>query len=221
MTDENKILKEIYEEVKMDIQNMKEEIKWIHTTEDFFIWRDTIKIENNESSLIRNKIVEKTIEENQTLKLLYDWTKCYRILDKARAHIFLFKENLEQTNMYDKNTLEKLSFSSTSLLYKYLSINDSIHLANIFPMIKISNFGFRYNEFPPFHTIYEFLNIIMHEEMYGPFAIDILICLLRACNITGPNLICCGRSIEKEAYMLIRDFTEISSLKKQYKKTLL
>lgn len=220
MTKNNEKFKKIYEEVRNDVQNMPEEVKWIHTTEDFFKWRDTIKVENNESSLIRNEIVETTIAKNPSLEILYAWTKCYRILDKARAHIFLFKEECKQEDYYEKE-LEKLSFSSTFLLYKYLSKESSIHLADVFQMIKISNLGFRYNEFPPFHTIYEFLNIIMHEELYGPFAIDILVCLLRACNITGEHLISCGRAVEKESYKLIQDYTSPSPIKKQYQKTLL
>ena len=189
-------LKEICREVKKDMKNIPEEIKWIHTTEDFFHWRDSLKKKNQENSTIRNEIVEKTIKGNKTLELLYDWTKFYRILDISKARVYILKEELRQMEIADMD------------------------IKGLFEMTKVGEFGFRYNEFPTFHTPYEFFKMTTNEEIYGPFAIDILVCFLRACHINGKDLILCGRMIEEESKKLIQKLSEEMPIKKGYQKTL-
>ena len=199
---------------------MPVEMKKIHTTEEFFRWRDSVKKENKESSKIRNKIVEQSIKGNKTLELLYDWTKFYRILDKARAHVFIEKEEMLHSEMYEEEYIKQINFKSTCPLYNYLSKNADIDINGLFQMTHVGGFGFRYNEFPTFHTLYEFLKMATHEEIYGPFAIDILVCLLRACNINGQDLILCARVVEEESKTLIQKLNEETPLKKEYQKTL-
>lgn len=199
-------LKKIRCEVEKDMQNRKGDLKYVYTTEDFFQWRDTVKKENGENSQKRNQIVEETIKGNQTFELLYDWTKCYRILVQTKAHANSQKEILLQSGMYQNKEFQALDRLHTMPLYRYLSKQEGIDIGNLFSMVKVANFGFRYNDFPSFHTDYEFFKMITHEEIYGPFAIDILVCLLRACNITGKDLIHCGRAVEEKERKLILDF---------------
>lgn len=213
-------LKEICREVKKDMKNIPEEIKWIHTTEDFFHWRDSLKKKNQENSTIRNEIVEKTIKGNKTLELLYDWTKFYRILDISKARVYILKEELRQMEIYEEEALEEVKFTSTCPLYRYLSKNADMDIKGLFEMTKVGEFGFRYNEFPTFHTPYEFFKMTTNEEIYGPFAIDILVCFLRACHINGKDLILCGRMIEEESKKLIQKLSEEMPIKKGYQKTL-
>lgn len=162
-------LKDIIETTDRDLENIPEEMKHIRTTESFFAWRDNVKSQNGNDKEIRNEIVENLIRGNKSLELLYDWTKFYRVIDKAN-----------------------LDVSPKSLFYKYAEKSTQLNTQRLFDIIHVHNtrkpIGLRPG-FRNFNTPYEFIKLMLVDEDYEPWPIDVLIILMKAYGIDSNFLL--------------------------------
>ena len=127
----------IYEQVEKDFSNFPD----IKTTEDFFIWRDKVKnmielqlrgtIKQNDSSYkkkLRNNIIEDEIEGNDSLELLYAWTKCVRMITGAKAFVRMVNDeyNIEGNDHVIK---------ATTILHKHLKENGKANTSDLFDIL--------------------------------------------------------------------------------------
>lgn len=164
-----KELKNIIENTDEDLKNMPEEMKHIRTTEDFFAWRDTVKFENGNDKDVRNQIVENLIKGNKSLELLYAWTKFYRVIDKASSDIY-----------------------PRILFYKYAGKSNQLNTQRLFDIIHVHNterpVGLRQG-FRSFNNSYEFVKLMIVDEDYEPWPIDVLIILMKAYGIDSNFLL--------------------------------
>ncbi len=189
-----KELKDIIENTDEDLRNMPKEMKHIRTTEDFFAWRDNVKSENGNDKEVRNEIVENLIKGNESLELLYAWTKFYRVVDKASSDV-----------------------SPKILFYKYADNSKQLNSQRLFDVIHIHStkrpVGLRQG-FRNFNTPYEFTRLMIVDEDYEPWPIDVLIILMKAYGINSNFLLGfasiideCEKEKEENNKMLIKEKT--------------
>ena len=99
----------------------------IENVEDFFIWRDNIKLSIEEKlkntakekdteykRCLRNNIIEEEIKGNKSLELLYDWSKFYRIIRRSKGKLRFIND---QYGIEDNDHVIK----ATSLLHSHLA----------------------------------------------------------------------------------------------------
>ena len=77
----------MYEKVENDFKAFP----FIQTTEDLFRWREKVKEENGNDGNRRNEIIEAAIKGNESLEKLYAWSKFTRMVDRAKADVFMAK----------------------------------------------------------------------------------------------------------------------------------
>lgn len=79
-----------------------EDFPFVQTTEDLFRWREKVKEENGNDGNRRNEIIEAAIKGNASLEKLYAWSKFTRMVDRAKADVFMAKEeyHIEDDNAY-------------------------------------------------------------------------------------------------------------------------
>lgn len=185
---ENK-LKNMYYEVEKDFENFP----YIKTTEDFFEWREIVKAANGYDSNLRNQQIEECIKGNDSLELLYDWTKFYRMVDRAKAKLSLSKleHGLEDS--------KEFPLKATVLLHRHLKNNNKGNVKQLFGIFQIRdlNLGIKYHQERTINTPYEFEKAIVKEEKTEPWDAKLFITLLKAYEISGEDLLTVGREVEK------------------------
>lgn len=201
VTDEVKMrLIPIYEKVLRDF----EEFPYIRTTEDFFIWRDKLKEEiekrvkdsskhqdQDYKKKLRNRIIEYKIKDNDSLKFLYDWSKCDRMVTSAKASVRTINA---QYGIDNNNHIIKAS----NILHKYLTENGKINVDDLFNLFQIPELSLlvKYQNWhlKPITTPYEFENLIFKQEE-NPWPADLFVASLMAYGISADDLISIGRRV--------------------------
>lgn len=174
----------------------------IKTTEDFFIWRDQIKSsiaeelkntdkknDDNYKKLLRNQIIEEKIKGNNSLELLYAWSKCDRMVTKTKASIRTVND---QYGIEDNDHI----FKASTILHEYLKENgkgNTSDLFNIFQILEL-NLLIKYQspELRPMSTPYEFERLIFKQEE-NPWPAPLFIMALKAYGIEEKDILTVGR----------------------------
>ena len=192
----------IYNQVENDFKQFPN----IKTTEDFFIFREEIKKlvekrvkgtdkENNieYKKALRNKIIEDEIKGNSSLELLNDWSKCYRMIDRAKANLYMTKADY---NILDDNNYR---IKATPILHNHLINQGKANTEQLFGILQISelNLGIKYPlEQRTINTPYEFEKVIVKEDDMAPWPAELFITLLKSYGIEGEDLLYVGRKAE-------------------------
>ena len=122
------------------------------------------KEENNVVST--NNIIEDEIEGNDSLELLYAWTKCSRMITGAKAFVRMVNDeyNIEGNDHVIK---------ATTILHKHLKENGKANTSDLFNILQIRELSLLV-KYPPLqrtiNTPYEFERAIVKEdesEAYG------------------------------------------------------
>lgn len=187
----------IYKQVEEDFSKFPN----IKTTEDIFRWRDSVKESITDTNgdydkSLRNEIVEDAIKDNYSLKLLYDWAKCYRMIDNAKADVYMTKIAY---NINDRNSYR---IKATHILHRELVSQGKANSDDLFNILHAQDENLNlYLKYPldqqrTLNTGYEFERAIVKEEDTAPWPAPLFVTLLRAYGIEGKDLLEVGRKTE-------------------------
>ena len=211
----------IYEQVEEDFSKFPD----IKTTEDFFIWREQVKNlvedrvkgtdkqnDTNYKKNLRNKIIEDEIKGNESLELLYDWSKFYRMIDRTKGSI----RNLNyQYGIEDNNHVIKAS----TILHEYLVSNNKANTSDLFDILQISELNLLV-KYPPMQrsisSPYEFERAIVKEDESEAWSAPLFVILLKAYGVEGKDLLAVGRKVEALGKSYINNINNYNVSSKKY-----
>ena len=200
----------IYEQVEKDFSDFP----FIKTTEDLFIWRDKVKnmielqlrgtIKQNDSSYkkkLRNNIIEDEIEGNDSLELLYAWTKCSRMITGAKAFVRMVNDeyNIEGNDHVIK---------ATTILHKHLKENGKANTSDLFDILQIRELSLLV-KYPSLqrtiNTPYEFERVIVKEDESEAWSAPLFVTMLKAYGVEKDDLLIIGRKVIEESKNYIEE----------------
>ena len=190
----------IYEQVEKDFSKFP----YIKTTEDLFIWRDIIKkgieeqfikfqkpCDDKTKKRLRNKIVEEGIEGNDSLELLYAWTKCSRMITGAKAMIRTVNY---QYGIEDNDHVIK----ATTILHKHLKENGKANTSDLFDILQIRELSLLV-KYPSLqrtiNTPYEFERAIVKEDESEAWSAPLFVTMLKAYGVEKDDLLIICRKV--------------------------
>ena len=193
----------IYEQVEKDFMEFPE----IKTTEDFFIWRDSIKKKIEDDFLkckkdcddktkkkLRNKIVEKAIRGNDSLELLYAWSKCSRMITGSKALVRLVND---EYGIEGNDHIIK----ATTILHRHLKENGKANTNDLFDILQIRELSLLV-KYPSMqrtiNTPYEFERAIVKEDESEAWSAPLFVTMLKAYGIEAEDLLVIGRKVIEE-----------------------
>ncbi len=203
----------MHKQVKEDFK----EFPYIKTTEDFFIWREQIKLQvekrikgtkeqnNNEyKKYLRNKIIENEIKGNSSLELLNDWSKCYRMIDRAKASLYMAKAH------YGILDSDNRKIKATIILHQHLVKQGKANVDELFGILQSNENDLNlWVNYPlkqrTINTPYEFEKVIVKEEEYTPWPAILFVTLLKAYGVDGKDLLTVGKTAENLSKSYIRE----------------
>lgn len=211
----------IYEQVEKDFMEFPE----IKTTEDFFIWRDSIKKKIEDDFLkckkdcddktkkkLRNKIVEKAIGGNDSLELLYAWSKCSRMITGSKALVRLVND---EYGIEGNDHIIK----ATTILHRHLKENGKANTNDLFDILQIRELNLLV-KYPPLqrtiNTPYEFEKAIVKEDENEAWSAPLFVTMLKAYGIEKDDLLIIGRKVIEESKNYI---IETRNTHKEYQKS--
>ena len=200
----------IYEQVEKDFSNFP----YIKTTEDFFIWRDNIKKEiedefvkaqktcdDKTKKILRNRKVEEAIQGNESLELLYAWTKCVRMITGAKAFVRMVNDE------YDIEGNDHV-IKATTILHKHLKENGKAHTSDLFDILQIRELSLLV-KYPSLqrtiNTPYEFERAIVKEDESEAWSAPLFVTMLKAYGIEKDDLLIIGRKVIEESKIYIEE----------------
>ena len=200
----------IYEQVEKDFK----EFPYIKTTEDFFIWRDIIKNGIEEQAIkfqkpcddktkkkLRNKIVEDEIKGNDSLELLYAWSKCTRMITGAKAFVRMVNHEYGiEGNGY--------VIKATTILHNYLKENGKANTNDLFDILQIRELSLlvKYSSMQrTINTPYEFERAIVKEDESEAWSAPLFVTMLKAYGIEKDDLLVIGRKVIEDSKNYIID----------------
>ncbi|HIR58431.1 MAG TPA: hypothetical protein IAB38_00105 [Candidatus Onthousia excrementipullorum] len=200
----------IYEQVEKDFK----EFPYIKTTEDFFIWRDIIKngieeqviklqkpCDDKTKKKLRNKIVEEEIEGNDSLELLYAWTKCTRMITGAKAFVRMVNH---EYGIEGNDHIIK----ATTILHNYLKENGKANTNDLFDILQIRELSLlvKYSSMQrTINTPYEFERAIVKEDESEAWSAPLFVTMLKAYGIEKDDLLVIGRKVIEDSKNYIID----------------
>ncbi len=194
----NLVNEERINEICKQVANDFRQFPFIRTTEDFFKWREQVKEESNYDGKLRNKRIEKAIKDNSSLELLNDWSKCYRMIDRAKANLYMTRAN------YDILDNDQYRIKAAPILHNYLVQQGKANTTDLFGALK--KLGLNYpSEQRTISTDYEFERCIVKEEDNAPWPAILFVTLLRAYEVEGEDLLAVGRKVEALSNNYIRE----------------
>lgn len=194
--EEEQALVKMYKQVEKDFEEFPE----IKTTEDLFRWREQVKEENKENGEIRNQIIEEKIRGNKSMELLYAWSKFTRMIDRAKANVFMTKLSCDaEENSYQIN--------AANMLHDRLTRKKKDRSDRLFGMYKIEelSLGIKFPTERSFHTPYEYEKALITEDEEQSWPAVLFVALMNAYGIEEEDLLETGREAERKGKEYIAD----------------
>mgnify|MGYP000805540638 FL=1 len=194
--EEEQALVKMYKQVEKDFEEFPE----IKTTEDLFRWREQVKEENKENGEIRNQIIEEKIKGNKSMELLYAWSKFTRMIDRAKANVFMTKLSCD----IDKDSYQ---INAANMLHERLTRKKKDHADRLFGMYKIEelSLGIKFPTERSFHTPYEYEKALITEDEEQSWPAVLFVALMNAYGIEEEDLLETGREAEQKGKEYIAD----------------
>ena len=194
--EEEQALVKMYKQVEKDFEEFPE----IKTTEDLFRWREQGKEENKENGEIRNQSIEEKIKGNKSMELLYAWSKFTRMIDRAKANVFMTKLSCDaEENSYQIN--------AANMLHDRLTRKKKDRSDRLFGMYKIEelSLGIKFPTERSFHTPYEYEKALITEDEEQSWPAVLFVALMNAYGIEEEDLLETGREAERKGKEYIAD----------------
>lgn len=194
--EEEQALVKMYKQVEKDFEEFPE----IKTTEDLFRWREQVKEENKENGEIRNQIIEEKIKGNKSMELLYAWSKFTRMIDRAKANVFMTKLSCN----IDEDSYQ---INATNMLHDRLTRKKKDRSDRLFGMYKIEelSLGIKFPTERSFHTPYEYEKALITEDEKQSWPAVLFVALMNAYGIEEEDLLETGREAERKGKEYIAD----------------
>ena len=194
--EEEQALVKMYKQVEKDFEEFPE----IKTTEDLFRWREQVKEENKENGEIRNQIIEEKIKGNKSMELLYAWSKFTRMIDRAKANVFMTKLSCN----IDEDSYQ---INATNMLHDRLTRKKKDRSDRLFGMYKIEelSLGIKFPTERSFHTPYEYEKALITEDEEQSWPAVLFVALMNAYGIEEEDLLETGREAERKGKEYIAD----------------
>lgn len=194
--EEEQVLVKMYKQVEKDFEEFPE----IKTTEDLFRWREQVKEENKENGEIRNQIIEEKIKGNKSMELLYAWSKFTRMIDRAKANVFMTKLSCN----IDEDSYQ---INATNMLHDRLTRKKKDRSDRLFGMYKIEelSLGIKFPTERSFHTPYEYEKALITEDEKQSWPAVLFVALMNAYGIEEEDLLETGREAERKGKEYIAD----------------
>lgn len=194
--EEQELIK-MYKQVEKGFESFTE----IKTTEDLFRWREKVKEENNEDGKLRNEIIEQRIKGNQSLELLYAWSKFTRMVTRAKASLNLAKRNcgITSSNAY--------RLKASTMLHDHLEKSEKAREDRLFGIYKVEEIGLE-RTFPnerKFSNSHEYVKSLVKEDDQQPWPAVLFVTLMNAYGIEAEDLLTVGRAVEKKGREYVAD----------------
>ena len=194
--EEEQALVKMYKQVEKDFEEFPE----IKTTEDLFRWREQVKEENKENGEIRNQIIEEKTKGNKSMELLYAWSKFTRMIDRAKANVFMTKLSCDaEENSYQIN--------AANMLHERLTRKKKDRTDRLFGMYKIEelSLGIKFPEERSFHTPQQYEKSLITEDEEKSWPAVLFVALMNAYGIEAEDLLETGRKVEQQGKEYIAD----------------
>ena len=194
--EEEQALVKMYKQVEKDFEEFPE----IKTTEDLFRWREQVKEENKENGEIRNQIIEEKIKGNKSMELLYAWSKFTRMIDRAKANVFMTKLSCN----IDEDSYQ---INATNMLHDRLTRKKKDRSDRLFGMYKIEelSLGIKFPTERSFHTPYEYEKALITEDEKQSWPAVLFVALMNAYGIEEEDILETGREAERKGKEYIAD----------------
>lgn len=190
----------MYQKVEEDF----EKFPFIQTTEDLFRWREKVKEDNGNDGDLRNKIIEEAIEGNASLEKLYAWSKFTRMVDRAKADVYMAKEiyHLEDDNAY--------RIKAAWMLNNHLAKEHKARTDHLFGIFKIPQLalGIRYKLGRTFSNKYEYAKSLVKEDEQEAWPAVLYVALMNAYGIDNEDLLTVGRQAEALSKLYCKEIEE-------------
>lgn len=197
----------MYQNVVKDFENFP----FIQTTEDLFRWREKVKEENGNDGNLRNEIIEVAIKGNASLEKLYAWSKFTRMVDRAKADVFMAKEeyHIEDNNAY--------RIKAAWMLQNHLTQKHKARPDYLFGAFKISQLGLgiRYKLGRTFSTKYEYAKSLVKEDEQEAWPAVLFVALMNAYGIDNEDLLTVGRQAEALSKRYCKEIESIATSKNE------
>ncbi len=194
--EEEQVLVKMYKAVEKDFEEFPE----IKTTEDLFRWREQVKEENKENGEIRNQIIEEKIKGNKSMELLYAWSKFTRMIDRAKANVFMAKLSCDADE-------DSYQINAANMLHERLTRKKKDRTDRLFGMYKIEelSLGIKFPTERSFHTPYEYEKALITEDEEQSWPVVLFVALMNAYGIEEEDLLETGREAERKGKEYIAD----------------
>lgn len=184
---------------------------FIQTTEDLFRWREKVKEENGNDGNRRNEIIEAAIKGNASLEKLYAWSKFTRMVDRAKADVFMAKVeyHIEDNNAY--------RIKAAGMMEDYLKKEKKArpdHLSGIFKIPELS-LGIRYKLRRSFNSTYEYAKSLVKEDEQEAWPAVLFVALMNAYGIDNEALLTVGRQAEELSKRYCKEIESVATSKNE------
>lgn len=208
--EEEQALVKMYKQVEKDFEQFPE----IKTTEDLFRWREQVKEENKENGEIRNQIIEKKIKGNKSMELLYAWSKFTRMIDRAKANVYMTKLGCDAEE-------DSYQINAANMLHERLTRKQKDHTDRLFGMYQIKelNLGIKFPTERSLRTAYEYEKSLVTEDEEQAIPAVLFVALMNAYGIEEEDLLETGREAERQGKEYIADMIVECEAKKNERTT--
>lgn len=148
-----------------------------------------------------NKIVEEEIEGNDSLELLYAWTKCTRMITGAKAFVRMVNH---EYGIEGNDHIIK----ATTILHDYLKENGKANTNDLFDILQIRELSLlvKYSSMQrTINTPYEFERAIVKEDESEAWSAPLFVTMLKAYGIEKDDLLVIGRKVIEDSKNYIID----------------
>lgn len=188
-----------------------EDFPFIQTTEDLFRWREKVKEENGNDSNLRNKIIEDAIKGNASLEKLYAWSKFTRMVDRAKADVYMVKEeyHIEDNNAY--------RIKAAWMLHNHLAKEQKTKTDHLFGIFKIPQLGLgiKYSLGRTINTSYEYEKSLVKEDEQEAWPAVLFVSLMNVYGIDNNDLLTVGRQAEALGKRYCKEIEEVATSKNE------
>lgn len=205
------------------IHQLKLELESLNSTDEFYAWRDSIKIgctdlaqsyiKNNHQAFLkkaRNALVLKVIDGNHKWEMIYDWARFQRIIDSAASRFFSEAYNIEQEGILSLEEIKSLRYNEFQIIHNYLMEN-GIHKEKLWSNLQKSA---GISSFHRPQSLYEVIARLYKSEIDWP--ISVLYEVLQDLNLNRDSIMYMARTIESYSNRSIRKLQSANEEKKYF-----
>lgn len=156
-------------------------------------------------------MIEAAIKGNESLEKLYAWSKFTRMVDRAKADVFMAKVeyHIEDNNAY--------RIKAAGMMEDYLKKEKKARPDYLFGIYKISQLGLgiRYKSIPSFNSTFEYAKSLVKEDEQEAWPAVLFVALMNAYGIDNEALLTVGRQAEALSKRYCKEIESVATNKSE------